>query len=57
MGGRWAMRHAPEIAEPGEGGDVWMITHDGKDVADSYGSGFTQKCVDDLNAQEEADHG
>jgi hypothetical protein len=48
------MRHAPELAEPGEGGDVWMLTFDGEDVpgADSYGRGFTQHVVDDLNDQE-----
>ena len=51
---RWGKRHAPELAEPGEGGDVWMLTYDGKDVegADCYGSGFTQGVVDDLNAKE-----
>lgn len=53
-GDRWGKRHAPELAEPGEGGDVWVITLDGEDVpgADSYGSGFTQHMVDDLNAKE-----
>lgn len=51
---RWGMRHAPELAEPGEFGDVWVITYDGEDVdgADSYGRGFTQNVVDDLNADE-----
>lgn len=57
MSDRWSKRHAPELAEPGEGGDVWMITHDGEDVADSFGEGFTQRCVDDLNAQEAASDG
>jgi len=51
---RWGMRHAPELAEPAERGDVWVLTHDGKDVPDCalYGHGFTQSVVDSLNADE-----
>jgi hypothetical protein len=51
---RWGMRHAPELAEPGEDGDVWMLTFEGDDVpgADSYGRGFTAGVVEQLNADE-----
>jgi hypothetical protein len=54
--GPWGVLHTPELSEPGEFGDVWMLTLNGEVVEHTavYGYGFAMACVDDLNRQETA---
>lgn len=44
----WGLRHAPELAKPDEGNDVWMLTWNDEDVIDVYGRGFAESCLSDL---------